>query len=226
MKRLPMHLRSKWADVAHSINEPLTGTPGREPRFSDLSKFVDEKSRVASSMYGLDLARETSQSKSERSSDGKHQNNGEKVKVTTLTTNSEGESVKREHKCGCCSGTCSDLASCETFKAIHLNDRYQLIRKLKLCYNCLKGKHVSKTCRKLHTCTVPDGKLKHHILLNSWVKESDHTATRRSVSCAATNTSFSKTCLGIIPVVVQGGDGNSCQTYALLDDGADKSLCD
>ena len=35
-----------------------------------------------------------------------------------------------------------------------------------------------------------------------------------------------KNCLGIIPVVVQGGDGNSCQTYALLDDGADKSLCD
>ena len=73
---------------------------------------------------------------------------------------------------------------------------------------------------------MPDCKLKHQILLHSWVKESDHTATQRSVSCAATNTSFSKTCLGIIPVVVQGEDGNSCQTYALLDDGADKSLCD
>ena len=87
--------------------------PGREPRFSDSSKLVDEKSRVASSMYGLDLAREYSQSKSERFSLGKPQNNGRKVKVTTLTTNSEGESVKREHKCGCCSGTCSDLTSCE-----------------------------------------------------------------------------------------------------------------
>ena len=32
VKRLPTHLRSKWADVAHSINEPRTGTPGREPR--------------------------------------------------------------------------------------------------------------------------------------------------------------------------------------------------
>ena len=35
MKRLPMHLRSKWADIAHSINKPKTGTPGREPRLSD-----------------------------------------------------------------------------------------------------------------------------------------------------------------------------------------------
>lgn len=90
----------------------------------------------------------------------------------------------------------------------------------------LKGKHVSKTCRKPQACTVPDCKLKHHILLHSWVNESDHTAIQRSVSCAATNASISKNCLGIIPVVVKGGSGNSCQTYALMDDGADKSLCD
>ena len=55
-----MHLRAKWVDVAHSINEPASGRHGREPRFSDLAKFVDEKSRIASSMYGLDLTREIS----------------------------------------------------------------------------------------------------------------------------------------------------------------------
>jgi hypothetical protein len=32
--------------------------------------------------------------------------------------------------------------------------------------------------------------------------------------------------LGIIPVTVKGRDGYFCQTYALLDDGADKTLCD
>ena len=55
VKRLPMHLRAKWVDVAHSINEPASGRHGREPRFSDLAKFVDENSRIASSIYGLDL---------------------------------------------------------------------------------------------------------------------------------------------------------------------------
>ncbi|XP_055998880.1 uncharacterized protein LOC130047581 [Ostrea edulis] len=53
VKRIPMHLRTKWVDIAHSITES-----GREPRFSDLVKFVDDKSRVANSMYGLDLTRE------------------------------------------------------------------------------------------------------------------------------------------------------------------------
>ena len=51
VKHLLMHLRAKWVDVAHSINEPASGRPGREPRFSDLTKFVDEKSRIASSMF-------------------------------------------------------------------------------------------------------------------------------------------------------------------------------
>ncbi|CAC5361142.1 unnamed protein product [Mytilus coruscus] len=52
VKRLPMHMRTRWVDIAHSISES-----GREPGFSDLAKFVDEKSRIASSMYGYDLCR-------------------------------------------------------------------------------------------------------------------------------------------------------------------------
>ena len=46
------------------------------------------------------------------------------------------------------------------------------------------------------------------------------------MSCAATYSSTHKICLGIIPVVVNGMNCNSCKTYALLDDGADKTLCD
>ena len=50
----------------------------------------------------VDLTKENSQSKHDRASSGKNQNNG--VKITTLATNSEGEEVKHERKCCCCSG--------------------------------------------------------------------------------------------------------------------------
>lgn len=53
VRRLPTHLRTRWVDVAHSITES-----GREPRFSDLTKFVDERARISSTMFGLDLVRE------------------------------------------------------------------------------------------------------------------------------------------------------------------------
>ena len=79
-----------------------------------LARFVDnENSRAASSMYGVDLTKEKNQSKYWRVSPGKTQNNG--VKVTTLAVQSKGQ-VKAERKCICCSGTCSDVASCERFK--------------------------------------------------------------------------------------------------------------
>ena len=68
--------------------------------------------------------------------------------------------------------------------------------------------------------------MKHHSLLHRWVNEIDYSATQPKVNCAATNTCFSKSCLGIVPVVVKGENGNNSCTYALLDDGADKSLCD
>ena len=94
VKRLPMHLRSNWVDVAYLISEPNKGmNPGREPCFSDLAKFVDEKSRVASSMYSVDLTKENSQSNHDRATPGKNQNN--MAKVTTLAVNSKGE-VKTE----------------------------------------------------------------------------------------------------------------------------------
>lgn len=35
-----------------------------------------------------------------------------------------------------------------------------------------------------------------------------------------------KNCLGIVPFVVTIGNGNLCRTYALIDYGADKTLCD
>ena len=225
VKRLPMHLRAKWVDVAYSINEPASGRPGREPSFSDLSKFVDEKSRIASSMYGLDLTRENSQFKGSKGSPSNQQGNGE-VNVNTLVITSENQTVNHKRKCGCCSGTCFKLGICDHFKTMSITDRYQLVHKLKLCYNCLKGKHVSRYCRKQQACTVPDCKQKHHGLLHKWTNESDGTATLPSVSCAATCSSTPKICLGIIPVVVNGMNGNSCKTYALLDDGADKTLCD
>ena len=73
---------------------------------------------------------------------------------------------------------------------------------------------MSKDCRKSQVCTVSDCTVKHHSLLHRWVPEKGFIATQPSVSCAATNTAFSKGCLGIIPVVVNGGDG------------ANKTLCD
>ena len=219
VRRLPMHLRSRWAEIAHSIFEL-----GREPSFMDLTKFIDERSRVASSVYGIDVVKENIRDcKPHPGPSG----NTVKGKITTLSTCTEIQAPKSNRKCFCCSGTCTDLASCDKFKNMSLDDRKKYVIKSKLCFNCLKRNHVSRKCRLEKMCNVPDCASKHHTLFHSWVQiSSDNAIPQPSVNCAAVNSSFVKTCLGIIPVTVMGGNGHSCQTYALLDDGADKTLCD
>ena len=129
VRRLPTHLRPKWVDVAHSITES-----GREPRFSDLSRFVDEKARISSSMFGLDLVRENSRSHVEnkvRHTLSHESEENVKDKVTTLVTQSKAVKSSSESCCSCCSGTRVDLGSCRKFKLMGIDDRFFLLRKLK-----------------------------------------------------------------------------------------------
>lgn len=217
VKRLPMHLRVKWVDVAHSITES-----GREPRFKDLSRFIEQKSHIAASMYSIDLTKEKF--------DKGNKKHDSSVKVSTYAMNNAHAelSVKPESTCLCCKGTCRYIEQCTKFKSMSLVERTKLVSKLKLCFNCLKGKHFAKDCRKPKACTVIDccHDFKHHLLLHNWVKSGvDNAATKVSINCSASENNV-KNCLGIIPVVVKGSNGNTCSTYALIDDGADKTLCD
>lgn len=217
VKRLPMYLRVKWVDVAHSISES-----GREPKFGDLSKFVDDKSRVASSMYAADLNNTTS--KPDFKTSNKTRTEG---KSNTYVTHGDCATRDQNVTCLCCSKDCSDLSKCGKFKSLKLKDRLEFLKGKRLCFNCLREKHMASKCNMSPACTVPNCKLKHNVLLHSWVKSgSNHTATQPSVNCASTSDNHVKNCLGIIPVRVFGDSGVSCETYALIDDGADKTLCD
>ncbi|XP_053406602.1 uncharacterized protein LOC128559321 [Mercenaria mercenaria] len=226
VRRLPMHVRGKWVDIAHSITES-----GREPGFSDLVKFVEEKARIATSLYGLDLANEKSHGKivEDRTFKSKPSPAPRRNNAVSFATNSavNNPMYKPSRKCYCCSGSCKDLASCTKFTAMNLNDREQFVKKNRLCFNCLKGKHFSNVCRKPTGCNVTECKSRHHFLLHSWVdSKSDHTDQQSVVNCATKSGSYVKNCLGIIPVLVRGKSGTYCKTYALLDEGADQTLCD
>ncbi|CAC5425025.1 unnamed protein product [Mytilus coruscus] len=175
VKRLPMHLRVKWVDIAHSITET-----GKEPRFSDLANFIDKKSLLASSMFGLDLVKENSNTC--RKDIDKHTDMNTREKVSTFASNNMyvNKATTQDRKCIYCNGACNNLELCVKLKSINLNDRVNFVRTAKLCFNCLKGKHFSRDCRKAKMCTEENCNSKHHILMHSWGKNSntDHTATK------------------------------------------------
>ena len=53
--------------------------------------------------------------------------------------------------CVCCNKE-HRLFACETFKAMQVKDRLNMVKQIKLCFNCLKAGHRAYKCRKMSVC--------------------------------------------------------------------------
>lgn len=261
VRRLPIHIRGKWVDRADVLIEN-----GIEPNFLDLTKFIENKARVANTMYGQDLSRSISSGKvqSENSYKSKPYNSISR-KATTLATQGENkftnETVLGQSsvlnsgqsslqnleersvlKCHVCPGSHS-LQNCSEFKRMRFSDRRKVTRDKGLCDNCLQEGHFGRGCMKKGACEIHDCRRKHHTLLhfqnpeyksdtrykndNVHVNRIQNYPSTEKVStdrhCTAT-VSGKRVCLRIVPVQVEGVY-SSIETYALLDEGSDVSLC-
>lgn len=79
--------------------------------------------------------------------------------------------------CPACSGN-HRTYMCDTFKALKVSERYDVIRKIKGCFNCLSAQHMSDVCKSLVLCRTC-GK-KHHSLLHYNVRESSNNLSSES----------------------------------------------
>ena len=217
VKRLPMHLRSKWTESACKIIET-----GYEPKYKDLLKFVQGRANVANTMYGQDLASDN-KNVIYRMKPGKKGDMREKA--VTLVTRSDKVSEIREYgrrvlACVYCKGE-HKLIECPKFKGLDLVSRRSVVQKHRMCFNCLNFKHVAKFCRKPRAYTVQGCNQKHHTLLHEGDEKVTHTG---SVGATIIQSTKGKICLRIVPVVVYNGR-TQIHTYALLDAGSDVTLC-
>ena len=221
VKRLPMYLRSRWVVFASSLIEM-----GREPAFSDLLKFIQDRATEANTMYGQDLAIEPK--RVNQTKPARNRSNGSRgQQVTTMATHAndgKGEAQKRVLSCVHCKGK-HKLIDCDVFKTLDYEVKKGIVSKFKMCENCLNFKHLAKECKKPNGCDVQGCGRKHHALLH---KDSErvHVESDASGRCAATNAHMSerKVSLRIVPVIVKNGQVQ-VKTYALLDDGSDVTLC-
>ena len=151
--------------------------------------------------------------------------------------------------CYLCSGE-HDLEQCQTFKGRSPDARLKLVFDQRLCLHCLKKGHRVKDCQKARRCGKDDCKYRHHVLLHGSQptrSRSSETPTvepramaeraaserdrrpaeqERVVAAAAYQRADKDaiTLLQVVPVRVHGRNG-SRDTFALLDPGAQTSLC-
>ena len=106
------------------------------------------------------------------------------------------------------------MPSAPHFKSLDVQSRYDDVKKLKLCFNCL-GPHAFKDCKSETTCRTEGCQRRHHTLLHR---------DQQSVVSSADNTR--RHLPGIVPFLpVTLSYGNKqLSTYALLDSGCSVTL--
>ena len=133
------------------------------------------------------------------------------------------------------------LEKCYSFRNEKFEARKEFVRKEKLCNVCFGKGHLAKQCRRRDNCLVAECGQRHHSLLHP-VQSSATEEPKKDVEkgpstnlqnekaeghCSATGAGRPGVRLRVIPVKVRGLDRTQeIETYALLDDGSDVSLCD
>ncbi|XP_045209072.2 uncharacterized protein LOC123560989 [Mercenaria mercenaria] len=226
--RLPVHIRSKWVERASSLIEQ-----GVEPNFDHLLTFVKERSSVANTMYGYDLANESNKHIKilPRKS---HDNPSQRNKVVTLSTGSDkrnsGKSLpentpRARLSCIYCKKA-HKLRECQEFRLIDIDSKLRVIREHEMCENCMNFKHTAQNCRKISLCEVSGCTGKHNTMFH---RDSGHNREYENgqdkyVAASESRSQPNQVSLRIVPVVV-GTESSQVETYALLDEGSDVTLC-
>lgn len=208
IEKLTPALKYRWFDFA-------TEQSPDEPDLVKLARFLDREANICSpyAQPETDRAIETT---------GSGRNNRNR----TFTVNSERTEPKLTMKATCpiCEVSSHTLIECRKFINAECNDRWDIAKKHRLCFKCLRFRARNHTCKQKQ-CEQDGCKYTHHKLLH-FRRENREKADTLTESITSTWVPNSRrTFLKIIPVTAAGPKGE-INTYALLDDGSTVTLVD
>lgn len=192
VERLPCQLKLEWA--THKFNNP-------ESNIEVFGLWLKQKAMT----YATILVKPPNILSSSEKHKSRH------------SFNIHQESEPR--KCIVCAEKCDNLESCEKFKEMSLNDKWNVVKNNHLCRICLI-QHKSKMCSRQDLCGIDDCQYRHHALL--------HKSRRRNnedVHDVNLHVNESQTYFKILPVCLRNGS-KSITVFAMLDDGSSITLID
>lgn len=115
------------------------------------------------------------------------------------------------------------LFKCPEFKKLSVNERWEVVKKNKLCSSCLRSGHSSKDCKFKQSCAIENCQKFHsRFLHNRNIRALQITETSDVCCC---DSKVDNLLLKIIPIKVYNGS-NAIETYALIDEGSKISFVD
>ena len=231
VRRLPSHLHMKWAE--HSLRIKRNDV---EPNLLDLEVWL--QTRV---MAYKDYCGKPSHPPKKHGDSNGAKSGGKKGSDVI-----GGNFTKTEKGCQHCKGK-HKISRCETFLKLAPESRLDSVKSRKLCFNCLGIGHDYSSCSSKNTCFITGCEKKHHTLLHEYfISSKDGQGGDSSTSPAAAKVvddekkgddkaendalvgmigaRKKETFLQIVPVTLRSELGQDIDTYALLDDGSQRTL--
>ena len=242
-QRLPYRVRAKFVSLNNQGED--SGT------FEELRELIESAASETDSSYGKLMQQKKTQKPgfqatrhsqsvcaAVQQSKDKSSWSGSEVQQSKNKSCGSGSEVQ---VCVVCKGK-HDLKSCPTFLNKSVQERKQVVREGRLCFNCLRKGHRIAECRSKLTCHQCGRK--HNTLLHFQANESaDHqekspstlessasgNQPAESVLSASTsskqgNRTVRRTIFKVVPVKVWFSDPSEC-TYAFIDEGSSVNLC-
>jgi hypothetical protein len=203
VNRVQPYLRNRWKRKAMEFKREKEAYPD----FADFVAFISSEAEEATDpVYGavgaVNMTQHSSKSKPAVSS----------------SFVSDVQPQRNVYPCVACHQH-HRLFACETFKGMKPLDRLQLVKKHKLCENCLLNNHSTEQCRKPSICSVPNCGMKHnkfiHIDQSSSSSQLQDSSQLNVHSCP----------VDVVVPIVKVDVNNAIVTNALLDNASTASFC-
>ena len=164
-------LRLPWVKKAQ--NSP---DQGKEPDFSQLTKFVVKRAKLANTEYSR-LMNTKPEIERERNKNPRFGGQSRRVSLfastgsikeqdSAHTSYSPGGRSSAKPKCYFCDKEGHTVERCFKFQGKSYDERKAFVSKQGLCNLCLSKGHFAKRCKKYHGCFIPGCGKQHHPMLH------------------------------------------------------------
>ena len=228
LQRCPETLQSKWHKLALDNKDQSDTYPGFPKFVSFVGKFARHWNDP---VYGKDSLKSFKQTHCKFST-CQEKSSGELAESTNF--NVSGPQPFSTQVCYACKGT-HKLWRCDVFKSMRPQDRFEMVKGGRLCFNCLLPNHITNDCPKQSFCSVPNCNRKHSKFLHlgkittletvDTLPDETSRFTRaasnssENVDSGATGAFGGTVYLPIVPI-----KANGVKTFALLDSGSTNSF--
>lgn len=215
-----VNIISKKLDPDSRRHWELSLTTDAIPTFEQLSSFIDQRARALTTI-------EATRTKSSKPNHQPTHRAQVVVHHGSTSTSLTCEYCKKDHT----------IYKCQEFLKVTVADRHAIVKKLQLCFNCLRSQHTARDCKSggCRKCNR-----KHHTLLHYEVehkpaqqstqieeqnKFTGHITDSNDVKIFATNEEhFSQVLLPTALIQIKSEDGQTMICRALLDSASQASF--